>query len=207
MGERVLNPRPKIFCVGFHRTGTSSLRAALERLGYRVCGSVATEEPNIAERARVIAFGLLDRYDAFEDNPWPVLYRELDERRPGSRFILTIRPADDWVRSVSRFFGTKTTPMREWIYGAGSPIGNENRYRERFERHNAEVLRYFRKRPQDLLVLRITEGEGWQELCGFLDHEIPREPFPHLVPSRRDARGGSPIQRLLGMRSRLERDP
>jgi len=191
---------PKVFCVGFHRTGTSSLRAALQILGYRVCGSVATEEPDVASRVHQIAFDLLDHYDAFEDNPWPVLYRELDERRPGSRFILTIRPAEAWARSVVRFFGTKTTPMREWIYGAGSPVGNEDRYRDRFERHNQEVLRYFRDRPDDLLVLRITEGEGWPELCSFLRHPVPDEPFPHLVPSRqpRPAPGPSRIGRLLG---------
>jgi hypothetical protein len=181
--------------VGFHRTGTSSLRVALERLGYRVCGSVATDEPDVAERIHRIAFDLLDRYDAFEDNPWPVLFRELDERCPGSRFILTIRPSDAWVRSVSQFFGTKSTPMREWIYGAGSPVGNESRYRERFERHNEDVLSHFRHRPDDLLVLRITEGEGWSELCGFLGHPIVREPFPHMVPSRRADRGGPPAGR------------
>jgi hypothetical protein len=194
---------PKVFCVGFHRTGTSSLRAALEHLGYRVCGSVATEEQDIARRVREIAFGLVDRYDAFEDNPWPLLYRELDERCPGSRFILTIRPADAWIRSVTRFFGAKTTPMREWIYGAGSPLGNEPRYRERFERHNADVLEHFRHRPGDLLVLRITEGEGWSELCGFLGHEVPREPFPHMVPSRAPGERGlrrrrGRLRRLLG---------
>lgn len=191
-----MNGRSKIFCVGFHRTGTSSLRGALERLGYRVCGSVATEDPDISVRVREIAFDLLDRYDAFEDNPWPILYRELDARCPGSRFILTIRPADAWVRSVSRFFGTKSTPMREWIYGAGSPIGNEARYRERFERHNAEVLHYFRDRPDDLLILRITEGEGWRELCGFLGHEVPGEEFPHVHPSRPSREAGSRLGQL-----------
>ena len=174
----------KIFCVGFHRTGTSSLRAALERLGYRVCGSVGTEEPDIATRASEIAFGLLDRYDAFVDNPWPILFRELDQQSPRSRFILTTRPADAWLRSVTRFFGPKTTPMREWIYGAGSPLGNEARYVERFERHNREVLDYFRDRPGDLLILRITEGERWRELCEFLGHEVPADPFPHMVPSK-----------------------
>lgn len=193
---------PRVFGAGFHRTGTSSLRAALERLGYRVCGSVATEEPDIAKRAREIAFGLLDGYDAFVDNPWPILYRQLDEACPGSRFILTTRPSDAWIRSVSRFFGAKTTPMREWIYGAGSPLGNEARYVERFERHNAEVREYFRDRPGDLLVLRIAEGEGWRELCGFLGHEVPAEPFPHMVPSRapveRKRRRGQRLRRLLG---------
>ena len=193
---------PKVFCVGFHRTGTSSLRAALEILGYRVCGSVATEDPDVAARVHEIAFGLLDDYDAFEDNPWPVLWRELDARRPGSRFILTIRPASAWVRSVVRFFGEKTTPMREWIYGAGSPVGSEDLYRARFERHNQEVVEYFRDRPGDLLVLRITEGEGWPELCSFLGRPLPEEPFPHLVPSRVPA-SGPPPSRLARLRRRI----
>lgn len=183
-GGRARPGEPRVFCVGFHRTGTSSLRAALEILGYHVCGSVATEEPDIAVRARDIAFGLLDRYDAFADNPWPILFRDLDERCPGSRFILTIRPPDAWFRSVARFFGEKTTPMREWIYGAASPIGNEDRYVARYERHNLEVLEYFGDRAADLLVLRVTEGEGWPELCSFLGRAVPSEPFPHLVPSR-----------------------
>lgn len=195
----------KVFCVGFHRTGTSSLRAALEILGYRVCGSVATEEPDIAVRVHQIVESLLERYDAFEDNPWPILYRELDQRCPGSRFILTIRPTDAWVRSVARFFGSKTTPMREWIYGAGSPVGNEDLYRERFERHNEDVLRYFRSRPENLLVLRVTEGEGWSELCDFLGHDVPDGPFPHLVPSRPPRREAGP-SRLERLRERWRAD-
>lgn len=190
---------PKLFCIGFHRTGSTSLHTALEALGYRVCGKVGTREPDIALRVHEIASGLLDDYDAFEDNPWPILYRELDEWCPGSRFILTIRPADAWVRSVVRFFGTRTTPMREWIYGTGSPVGSEARYRERFERHNEDVLRYFRDRPDDLLVLRITEGDGWKELCAFLGHPAPDKPFPHLVPSRAPAAPGwhTRLARLL----------
>lgn len=196
------DPGPKVFCIGFHRTGTSSLGEALRMLGLRVCGSVATEDPDVASRVHEIAFALLDQYDAFEDNPWPVLWRELDARRPGSRFILTIRPADAWVRSVVRFFGEKTTPMREWIYGAGSPVGSEALYRERFERHTEEVLRYFRDRPGDLLVLKITEGDGWPELCSFLGRSIPEEPFPHLVPSRIPS-SGAPPSRLARLRRRI----
>lgn len=48
--------------------------------------------------------------------------------------------------------------MRKWIYGAGSPLGNEAIYIRRFEAHNAEVLEYFRRRPNDLLVMRLAAG-------------------------------------------------
>ena len=81
--------------------------------------------PKIARDVEVLAFEQLDRYDAFQDNPWPLLYRELDERCPGSRFVLTLRPTQDWLDSVVHHFGAKDTPMREWIYGVGHPLGNE----------------------------------------------------------------------------------
>jgi len=68
--------------------------------------------------------------------------------------------------------------MREWIYGEGDPTGNETLYVSRYERHNREVLEYFKGRTTDLLVLRLTEGDGWAKLCPFLEQEVPHVPFP-----------------------------
>ena len=77
--------------------------------------------------------------------------------------------------------------MREWIYGVGSPKGHEEVYVERYERHQREVIEYFRDRPADLLMLDLTRGEGWGKLCPFLGLSIPGAPFPHAnaAPSRR----------------------
>jgi sulfotransferase family protein len=172
----------KVFGIGFHKTGTKSLAAALELLGYSVTGPNGVKDPDIGRTVHDMARDLVPKFDAFQDNPWPLLYRELDERYAGSRFVLTIRPTEAWIRSVASFFGTDSTPMREWIYGVGSPKGNEDVFVERYERHNRDVLEHFRNRPEDLLVLRITEGEGWEKLCPFLGHRIPREAFPHEDP-------------------------
>jgi len=171
----------KIFCIGFHRTGTSSLMKALRILGYRVNKVELSvfRNPNIAQEVREIAFALVDQYDAFSDNPWPIIYRELDQKYPDSKFILTLRSTESWVRSMVKYFGATTTPMREWIYGAGNPAGNEAIYAARYERHNHEVLEYFRERPNDLLVMNFAEGDGWEKLCPFLGKEIPAVPFPH----------------------------
>ncbi|MBI1733490.1 MAG: hypothetical protein HYR49_12095 [Gammaproteobacteria bacterium] len=173
--------RAKVFGIGFHKTGTKSLGVALQRLGYRVTGSNAVHDPDIAARALDLACELAGQFDAFQDNPWPLLYREMDARYPGSRFILTTRPTGKWIRSVVHYFADRHTPMREWIYGAGRgcPIGNEDVYIARYERHNREVREYFTNRPADLLEMAITEGEGWEKLCPFLGHAIPPEPFPH----------------------------
>ena len=170
----------KVFGIGFHKTGTSSLSKAFEILGYRVCGAIGIHNPNIKEQLHQIAYSLLDKYNAFQDNPWPILYQELDQKCPGSKFILVIRPVDSWINSVVTHFGTRNTPMRELIYGVGHPKGNEKVYIERYERHNAEVIEYFKDRPNDLLVIHLNEGKLWEKICPFLDKEIPDIEFPHV---------------------------
>jgi len=178
--------KTKVFGIGFHKTGTTSLANALSYLGYRVTGPNGVDNPNIAEEVHQMAFDLANRFDAFQDNPWPVLYQELDERFPGSKFILTVRPTHDWIRSVVSHFNEDETPMREWIYGVGRPRGNENLYIARYERHNREVIEYFKDRSKQLLVLNITAGEGWTKLCAFLGETVPDAPFPcaNAAPQR-----------------------
>lgn len=173
--------RGKIFGIGFHKTGTTSLRDALTLLGYRVTGPNFSEEEELGEDLVERAAQLAQRYDAFQDNPWPILFREMDQRFPGSKFVLTVRDVDLWYASALRHFGTADTPRRKLIYGeaAGHPVGNEALYKERYSAHNREVLDHFADRPDDLLVMDVTKGDGWHELCPFLGHPIPRVPFPH----------------------------
>jgi hypothetical protein len=171
--------RAKVFCVGFHKTGTTSMREALEALGYRVAGHFGADDPEIRSHALPQALEIAKRYSAFQDNPWPLLYRDLDRHFPGSRFVLTLRDPQRWIESVVGHFGDETTPMREWIYGPGAPRGHEELYLERFERHNREVREYFAARGGDLLEMDIGAGDGWEPLCAFLDRPLPGIPFPH----------------------------
>ncbi len=174
--------RQKVFGIGFHKTGTTTLKTALTTLGYTFAPWFRFEdeiiEADLIERALEIA----DTVDAVQDNPWPLLYRDLDRAFPGSKFILTIRDTDEWWVSLLRHFGGKTTEMRTWIYGVGDPRGHEDLYKKRYEAHNAEVLEYFSDRSDDLLVLAITDGEGWDRLCRFLGETSPDVPFPHRRP-------------------------
>ncbi|MFW9788625.1 MAG: sulfotransferase family protein [Candidatus Thorarchaeota archaeon] len=168
----------KIFGIGFHKTGTTSLAEALKILGYTVTGPNGVRNPNIATEVLDIAADLVARYDAFQDNPWPIIYKELDVRYPGSKFILTIRPPEDWIRSAVRHFGTTNTAMREWIYGVGHPAGHEDIYINRFNKHNRDVQEYFKDRPDDFLVMNLPAGDGWEKLCRFLGKELPDVDFP-----------------------------
>lgn len=172
---------PKVFGIGFHKTGTTSLAHALTILGYRVTGPNGYDNPRIAEEVEAMAKHLIAHFDGFQDNPWPVLYKQIDSWIPDARFILTLRPEEEWINSVVNHFGDESTPMRAWIYGYNfaSPRGNERTYLERFRKHNQEVVDHFKGREHKLLIMNITEGDGWDSLCPFLGCAKPGVPFPH----------------------------
>jgi len=174
--------KTKVFCIGFHKTGTTSIQVALRTLGYRVTGPNGVQDPKIAENIHRLIEETVPQFDAFQDNPWPIVYKELDEKYPGSKFILLMRNPDSWIKSQVGHFGLSQTPMRRWIYGdnAGCPQGNEAIYLRRYLQHNMEVLLHFRDRPQDLLVMDLGKGDGWEKLCPFLGERIPGRPFPHV---------------------------
>lgn len=169
----------KVFCIGWHKTGTTTLGDALLKLGYKVLGA----RLDLAEKLQA---GKLDEvldeaqdYDALQDVPWNALFKQLDKRFPDSKFVLTIRDERKWILSATKHFGKAYSPMREWLYGVGVLSGSENIYLERYKRHYAEVLEYFKDRPSDLLIMDLEQGDGWEKLCAFLDHRIPYEKFPH----------------------------
>jgi hypothetical protein len=122
---------------------------------------------------------LAGQFDALQDIPWAALYRELDERYPGSRFILTERDDASWLKSARRHFRDTHVPLHEWLYGEGRLIGNEKLYVERYRQHNREVRDYFRDRPEDLLIMNLAAGDGWEALCQFLSQPAPSREFPH----------------------------
>lgn len=186
--------RPKVFGIGAHKTGTTSLGAALRHLGYDVCsGARALREAlghrrlmaHLQQRRYESIVDVADRFDACVDSPWFVLYRELDRRFPGSLFILTVRDDSQWLASALRYYGQSESEIRQWIYGAnaGSPIGNEATYLAAYRLHNENVQTYFKDRSSQLLVVDWTSG-GWDTLTRYLGHESPDVPFPHISPVR-----------------------
>ncbi|RLD45736.1 MAG: hypothetical protein DRJ05_00225 [Bacteroidetes bacterium] len=170
----------KIFGIGFHKTGTKTLKSSFEMLGYKVTGyRKDLLEPIKRKKYKAIS-RVVKEHDAFQDNPWPLLYKTLDKKFPGSKFILTIRDDEKWIKSVVNFFGNESTDMRKWIYGIGYPSGNEELYLRVYKKHNADVKEYFKNRPNDLLLIDLTTGEGWEKICPFLGKQIPKKNFPHI---------------------------
>ena len=171
----------KVFCIGFQKTGTSSMREALRQLGYRVAGVYGRGKSLTELRDTYVQEGLaLARsYDAVEDMPWPLIFRELDAAYPGSRFILTVRETDRWYRSIADHFGANPSPLQQLTYGedAPAPVGHEARYRALYKAHSAAVRAHFVDRPGDLLIMNLEQGDGWAKLGAFLDVPVPSGPF------------------------------
>lgn len=177
--------KPKVFGIGFHKTGTTSLKRALRQLGYSVTGPDHVYDAKIAEKLHDITRKLSRKFDAFQDNPWPLVYREMDELYPDAKFILTFRSTEKWIASVTKHFGEEETPMRALIYGTdrAMPGGHADHYRSVYDAHNRDVRAYFADRPGKLLEMNFEQGSDWDDLCPFLGHETPDTPFS-LSPLR-----------------------
>lgn len=172
--------RPKVFGIGFQKTGTTSLANSLGLVGYRVTGPNGIYDSKISERAEALIDRMIPRFDAFQDNPWPLFFQRIDRHVPGAKFILTVRDADAWYDSVVRHFGGTDRPMLRFIYGVGDPVGNRSLFMERYKAHNDAVREYFANRPEDLLVIDFTTAhDPWVRMCEFLEIPHPGIPFPH----------------------------
>jgi hypothetical protein len=169
----------KVIGIGFHKTGTSTLDLILSKLGYKVLDYRVDLAEDLFKNDFSRIFKLTDSHDAFEDNPWAVLYKELDERYPNSKFIVTTRDEEKWLKSMINHFGDADSEMRRWIYGVGHPKGNEDVFLERYRRHYKEVGEYFKDRPDDIIWVSWGKGDGWEKICSFLSQPIPSIPFPH----------------------------
>jgi hypothetical protein len=191
-----LLPLPtRIFGIGMQKTATTSLNAALIELGYDSAHwkSAHWAKAIWEEMKHDGSSPTLEKSYALSDIPIPNLFRELDAAYPGSKFILTIRDEEDWIKSVRTHWSEQNPFRARWdddpfthrihteTYGRRK--FDEQVMRERYRRHNTEVLEHFKARPRDLVVMNMSKGAGWYEICGFLRKPLPTVPYPHLGAS------------------------
>lgn len=173
----------KIFGIGLSKTGTTSLARALEILGYKTRDYIGVTR-YIAGDLSSIDPRELDANDAFTDTPIPSFYKQLDARYPNSKFILTTRDMEDWLKSCKKQFkeslaaksNEATVQLHTDLYDCF--VFDPEKYANGYRRFVNGVLDYFRDRPQDLLVMDLCGGENWEKLCAFLDKPVPDIPFP-----------------------------
>lgn len=180
----------KVIGVGMHKTGLTSLHTAFKILKLRSIKGKRAYLDHISEEQseewlfnhnykRLIKY--IDPYQAIVDNPWNILYKEIDHSYPKCKFVLTIRDEDNWIKSMIEYFKiVPKTKMNTWIYNHICPEGNEELFKKRYRYQESQVRNYFSDRPTDLLVMNIENGDGWNKLCPFLDKPILQLPFPHM---------------------------
>ena len=202
--------RKKVFGLGLSRTGTRSLTSALQMLGWD-CSHYPIDEDTYTELANgQYDLTLLKYHDGLTDITCAPYYQQFDKQYPGSKFILTVRDKDRWLNSCRNHwfnrpaFGDAEDPdqevhflmrqlLRAAVYGCYTYV--PERFSWVYDRHVAEVKAYFKDRPDDLLIIDVCAGEGFEKLAPFLDVPVPAEPFPHkgalLTQRVEEARAGS----------------
>ena len=184
----------KVIGAGFGRTGTMSLKLALEQLGFGPCYHMMEvfKQDAVADWDRVFSSAdpdwekIFSGYAATVDWPSTAVWRELADAYPEAKVILTVRDPVAWWESTqatifSRFSETPSNPFE--VMGLKMVSRNfEPRVRDRkhmievFNRHTETVRASLP--PERLLIYDVAEG--WAPLCGFLGVAAPEGPMPKV---------------------------
>ena len=194
----------QVIGAGFGRTGTLSLKAALERLGLSKCHHMTEvmAKPKTAaiwlaaSRGEAVDWGAaMEGCQAAVDWPSCTYYKELMAAFPEAKVLLSVRDPERWYESVRTTIFELSVRSPRWLAWIAPPFRAvlsvskacvwstfDGRFEDRdhaiavFKDHIAEVKRVV---PADrLLVFEVAQG--WGPLCEFLGVPVPDEPFPHL---------------------------
>jgi len=205
----------KVIGAGFGRTGTRSLKTALEELGFGRCYHMEEVMKNprhlkywagIMETGQADWETLFKGYQSAADWPVAAYYRDLMAVYPDAKIILTVRDPDSWHTSImntlyqlSRRFAQFTriipwvhqflTAMEKAIWEGifHNKLEDKVHAVEVFKNHIEEVKRTV---PQERLLI-FEAKHGWEPLCSFLNVPVPtNRPYPHK-------NNGSRIRQIL----------
>ncbi len=190
---------------GFGRTGTLSLKNALEKIGCGPCYhmvEVFSRPEHVAMWHRLAMTGAMDwdlvfrGFRATVDWPGARWWREIAAHYPAAKVLLSVRDPEAWYKSMT---DTIYQPMKSgippmprvsepceckmrWCARAILEDTFDNRFEDKehaigvFKRHIQEVRDAIA--PARLLVFDVREG--WEPLCRFLEVPVPSDPFPRL---------------------------
>ncbi len=191
----------KIVGAGFGRTGTRSMKDALEQLGFGPCHHMAEVMDKRSQEDLWDHISLGQRPDwnavfaGYQSSlDWPSIsyWREIADAYPDAKVLVTSRPVDDWFASFSKTIlqvlrQTELTPEGERTQLAKvtlrvirdvsfhGNIEDEAHMKACFEAHNAAVEAAIPEGRR----LTFTAGDGWEPLCRWLDVPVPETPFPY----------------------------
>lgn len=186
----------KVIGAGYGRTGTASLKIALETLLGAPCYHMSEVLGNAghvdlwleAAAGRPDWDAIFNGYAATVDFPASTYWRELAAHYPDAKIVLSVRDAGRWVRSTQEtIFSARMRELQaDTKWGrmcratiddhVGGRMDDEAALLAAFEGHNAAVRAAFG--PERLLVFEAREG--WAPLCAFLGLPVPEAPYPNV---------------------------
>ncbi len=194
----------EVIGAGFGRTGTASLKLALEKLGFGPCYHMSEVLANAGHMNlwSDVADGAADwdeiftGYASTTDFPASIYWRELAACYPDAKIILSLRDAERWFQSTQETILSphmwnmvKDTPWGAMLAKVinkffDDKIHDHDTLIRVFNDHNATVKAAF-----DSGRLLVFEAkDGWAPLCAFLGVAVPDEEFPR-VNSREELQG------------------
>ncbi|CAL8471246.1 g10788 [Coccomyxa elongata] len=196
---------PLVISAGWGRTGTSSLKVALDQLGYSPCFH-ARFMPYITDlfdamydfaegrRPDFPAKQLFRQFNAAVDIPAPLIPLVL-EAYPDAKVILTVRDPEKWyesyISSLLWLYQTWLFKPFAYILPMGQKLQAIGRWWLVWEfgddtmlDKDACIKAYLQHNAHIRATIppeRLLEWEakdGWGPLCRFLGHSAPKKPFP-----------------------------
>lgn len=192
---------------GFGRTGTLSLKTALEHLGFERCHHMMEVMANPAQAPvwtaacrgeRVDFDALLAGYRATVDWPACVFWRELMAAYPDAKILLSVRPSARWFASFrSTIYEVMTRQLPQGVEipapfadvaEMGAAVVRDRSFgRDLAAMTEAEIIATYEAHNQsvrdgvpDDRLLEFDVVQGWAPLCAFLEVDVPDEPFPNM---------------------------
>ena len=194
----------RVLGVGLGRTGTLSLHRAFQILQFKSIHYDQIRLTDVLDGSNTRPdFRRYDDVDAVTDIPTAYFYREILAAYPECKAVHTVRDVESWWKSsvkhdnqdpvgepslrrrafalVNKEAAARVqrhrfkTYLRNYVYGSAVP--KEFLYKRKFLEYNERVRADIR--PDRLLVMNVTAGDGWEVLCPFLGVPIPSVPFPH----------------------------
>lgn len=195
----------KVIGAGFGRTGTSSLKSALEELGFGPChhmeevfGHAPTQIPlwvDVVDGKPPAWDAIFAGYESAVDFPTQHWYREILAHWPDAKVILTVRDAEGWWTSTrATIYAVSQDIPQRWVGRYLPVIGGvfkitvaaiwKGRFGGRFldKEYAISVYNQYNESvkaalPADKLLV-FDVKEGWAPLCRFLGVPVPSTPFP-----------------------------
>ena len=200
-------PNSKIFCIGFNKTGTTTIEKTLKefnfKLGNQIKGELLIFDWYKRDFKKIIK--LCKTANAFQDVPFslPFTYIILDQYFKNAKFILSIRNNEDqWYNSLTKFHSKlfsdgsaiptcKQLKEAEYRYKGfvyqtfkliyntkDDDIYNKETLINLYNNHNYLVKEYFKSRPEKLIVINVSKKNDYFRLCEFLNIKPLRDDFP-----------------------------